>query len=613
MKNNLIFILLFLFAGVVSAQDIYVKAEYPRVVTSGEQFTVMITINTGGGELTSPSFEGFYKIMGPQTSYSSSTQIINGKISQSTSYSYVYYLQAMNPGRYSIAPAVFKYKNKDYKSDSLIIEVIKDVNSTPGTGSGAGAGTVNQNNQQGSGKSLSIQGGGSSIFIRLNLNKSEVYIGEHIIASVKVYTKVDLAGFNEIKFPSFNGFLRENIETPPLNSLVRENVNGDIYGSGLIQQFILYPQITGEITVDPVELTVLVQQKSGQADPFFGDFFQSYQTVPRAVASLPVKILVKPLPGDKPEGFSGIVGNLSLISSLSKDTVNVNDAVNYKITITGNGNLKLAASPVLKLSPDVEVYDPKITDNITNSINGSAGQKTFDFLLIPRHYGEFTIPPVTYTYFNSSNRRYEKLTTKEYHFYVRKGSDQGGAVTVYGGISKEDVKYVGKDIRFIKTSPDDLKKPSDVVVSKRSFAALYGFALIIFLGVLFFRREHVRRNSDLSLVRNRKAGKIAGKRLKKASEFIISGKNDAFYEEILKALWGYLSDKLNIPVSELTRINAVEALTSKGVGADVINELSDIIDKCEFARYSPASSESEVTNIYEGAMKFIKTVENSID
>jgi hypothetical protein len=603
MNRIYIYLLLLFVQPSILAQDIFIKTEYPRVVTSGEQFTVMYSVNSGGGQFTGPSFNGLYKLMGPQTSYSSNTQMFNGKISQSVSYSYVYYLQAMNPGRYSIGPAVFRYKGKDYMSDSLNIEVLKDSN--------AGAGTAAS--QSGTVMSNEAQGGGSSLFIRLILNRTEVYLGEHIIATVKLYTKVDLAGLNEIKFPSFNGFLRENIETPALNSLQRENVNGEIYGSGVVQQFILYPQSTGQLTIDPVEITALIQQKSGQSDPFFGDFFQSFQTVPKAVASLPIKINVKPLPGNKPEGFSGIVGSISMNASVNKDTVNVNDAVNFKVVIKGNGNLKLASAPVLKLSPDIEVYDPRVTDNITNNANGSSGQKTFEYVLIPRHYGEFTIPSVTYSFFNSSTRQYEKITTKEYKFYARKGTDQGGPVTVYGGISKEDVKYVGKDIRFIRTNASDLKRAEDVLVSKRVFASLYGFALLVFLVVLFLRREQVRRNSDMALVRNRKAAKIAGKRLKKASEFMAAGKNDAFYDEILKALWGYLSDKLSIPVSELTRTNAIESLTSRGIAESDVKELSEIIDKCEFARFSPASSESEVSLIFEGIMKFIKTVENSIN
>ena len=602
MKIKHVYILTLFLAQTLSGQDLYVKADYPRVVTAGEQFTIMWTINSGGGEFSGPSFEGFYKLMGPQTSYSSNTQIINGKISQETSYSYVYYLQAMNPGKFVIPPATFRYKNNDYRSDSLYIEVIKN-----GTSRQANS---NSNAPAGKEQTATEPGNGSDIFIKLTLSRNEVYLGEHIIASVKLYTKVNLSGLNEVKFPSFNGFLKENLETPPLTSLQRENVNGEIYGTGLVQQFLLYPQISGEITIEPIEITALMQQKSGQTDPFFGDFFASYQTIPKVIASLPVKIRVKPLPGNKPDDFSGIVGNIAMNTTINKDTINVNDALTYKIIIKGNGNLKLAATPVLKLSPDIEVYDPKVTDNITNNANGSAGQKTFEYLLIPRHYGDFTIPSVTYTYFNSAKKEYEKLTTKEFRFYARKGADQG-AVTVYGGVSKEDVKYVGKDIRFIRTDTKNLKISDEILVSKHSFATAYGFALILFFGILFVRRERVRRNSDISIVRNRKAAKIAGKRLQKASSFLNSGA-DEFYEEVLKALWGYLSDKLSIPVSELTRNNAIELLKLNGIDDDMINNLSVILDKCEFARFSPSSSGTEASEIYEGALKFIRTVENSI-
>lgn len=602
MKIKHLYILTLFLAQAIAGQDVYVKADYPRVVTAGEQFTIMWTINSGGGEFSGPSFEGFYKLMGPQTSYSSSIQDINGKISQQISYSYVYYLQAMNPGKFVIPPATFRYKNKDYRSDSLYIEVIKNGSSRQGN--------PNTNAPTGKEQTSNGSGNGSDMFIKLTLSRNEVYIGEHIIASVKLYTKVNLSGLNEVKFPSFNGFLKENLETPPLTSLQRENVNGEIYGTGLVQQFLLYPQVSGEITIEPIEITALMQQKSGQTDPFFGDFFASYQTVPKVLASLPVKITVKPLPGNKPDDFSGIVGNIAMNATINKDTINVNDALTYKITIKGNGNLKLAGTPVLKLSPDIEVYDPKVTDNISNNANGSSGQKIFEYLLIPRHYGDFTIPSVTYSYFNTTKKEYEKLTTKEFRFYARKGADQG-VVTVYGGVSKEDVKYVGKDIRFIRTDTKSLKISDQVLVSKRSFATAYGFALILFFCILFIRREQVRRNSDLSIVRNRKAAKIAGKRLQKASSFLYSG-TDEFYEEILKALWGYLSDKLSIPVSELTRNSAIDLLKLKGVDDDLINNLSLILDKCEFARFSPSSSGTEASEIYEGALKFIKTVENSI-
>jgi BatD DUF11 like domain len=603
MKKALLYQLLLLISLSASGQDVNVKAEYPAVVNNGEQFTVIWTVNSGGGEFSAPSFNGFYKLMGPQTSYNSSTQIINGKMSNQTSYSYVYYLQAVKEGKFVIAPAKFTLKNKTYASDSMYIEV-------------AGSSAQKQNVTAGNTNTADdseVASSGNSIFINLSVNRKEIYLGEHIVATVKIYSRVNISGINEIKYPSFNSFLKSDIETPPLTSLKQENVNGTIYGSGVVQQFLLYPQVTGEINIEPVQISVLVQQKTGgQSDPFFGDFFSSYQTVPKAVVSQSLKIKVKPLPGVKPDDFSGVVGKLDLKATLNKETVNVNDAVNFKLIISGNGNLKIAEPPHLKLSPDIEVFDPKITDDIKNSINGTSGQKTFEYLLIPRHYGNFTIPPVSYYYFNLSSGRYEKLTTNEFHFNALKGNDQNSDVTVYGGVSKEDVKYLGKDIRFIKSEPGNLRKSDNLLLTKRSFYSSYGFSLLLFLLILFLRREHIRRNSDLSQVRNRKAGKVAIKRLQSASICLKSEQIDKFYEEILKAIWGYLSDKLSIPVSDLTRSNAISSLKEWGIDDDKINNLTEILDTCEFARYAPSSSGTEAATIYEGTSQFIKSVENII-
>jgi hypothetical protein len=601
MKKILIYHLVLLFSFSLRAQDISIKAEYPSVVNAGEQFTVMWTVNSGGGEFAAPSFNGFMKLIGPQTSYSSSTQIINGKMSHSTSYSYVYYLQSVKEGKYVIAPAEFTIKGKSYSSDSLYIEVIgnsaQQQNVT--TGSNAGA------------SSSEVEHAGNDIFVNLSLSRKDVYLGEYIAASVKLYTRVNLSGINEIKYPAFNNFLKSDIATPPLTSLKQENVRGTIYGTGVVQQFLLYPQVIGEIEIEPVQISVLVQQKAGQSDPFFGDFFTSFQTVPRAVASQPLKINVKPLPGVKPADYSGVVGQLNIKAALSKDTVHVNDPVNFNITISGTGNLKVAASPSLKLSPDIEVYDPKITDDIKNSMNGTAGQKTFEFLLIPRHNGDYTIPAVTYSYFNPSAGRYEKLTTKEFHFHAKKGSDQNNAgITVYGGVPKEDVKYLGKDIRFIKSDPGNLAKTSNIILTSRSFYSYYAFTAIAFFIVLFLRREHIRRNSDLIQVRNRKAGKVAVKRLHNAAICLKNDKIDNFYEEILKSIWGYLSDKLNIPVSDLTRTNALMVLSENGIDEQLLNSLVSILDTCEYARYAPSSSETGASDIYDKASLFIKSVEN---
>ena len=365
----------------VSAQDVFVKAEYPAVVNAGQQFTVMWTVNAGGGEFSAPTFNGFIKLMGPQTSYSSNTQIINGKVSNSTSYSYVYYLQANKEGKFVIPPAEFTLKNKTYASDSMHIEVI----GTTAQKQNVPAGNNNTSDDS------EVESSGNDFFVNLSVNRREVYLGEPVVATVKIYSRLNIAGINEVKDPAFDSFFRSDIDTPPLNSLRQENVNGTIYGSGVIQQFLLYPQVTGEITIDPVQISVLVQQKTrGASDPFFGDFFSSYQTVPKAAASRPVRIKVKPLPGAQPADFSGVVGRLDLKATLNKESVDVNDAINLKVVISGNGNLKIASAPVLKLPPDIEVYDPKITDDLKNGPNGTTGQKSFEYVMIPRHDGDFT-------------------------------------------------------------------------------------------------------------------------------------------------------------------------------------------------------------------------------
>ena len=600
MKKVLLYQIFFLISLTINSQDIIVNVDYPAVVTAGQQFNISWTVNAGGGEFSAPSFEGFSKLMGPQTSYSSSTQIYNGKVTKETSYTYVYYLQTITEGKFVIHPAKFTLKNKTYSSDSMYIEVVK-----------SSAPQQNQNSPKSAGNSQ-VESGGNDIFLNLALDRKEVFLGEHILATVKIYTKVNLSGINEIKYPSFNSFMKSDLETPPLTSLKQENINGTIYGTGVVQQFLLYPQITGEIDIEPVQMSVLIQQKTGQTDPFFGDFFASYQTVQRAIASQTIKVKVKPLPGIKPDDFSGIVGKLAIKATVNKDSVDVNDAVNYRITISGNGNLKIAAAPILKLSPDIEVYDPKVYDEIRNVPTGTSGNKSFEYLLIPRHYGDFTIPSITYSYFNAATKQYENLTTKEFHFHARKGTEQNTGITVYGGVSKEDVKYLGKDIRFIKSDAGKLLKPGNIILSKRSFYSAYAFAFFIFLIIIFVRREHIRRNSDITLVRNRKAGKVAGKRLKSASGCLKNNQIDKFYEEILKAIWGYLSDKLNIPVSDLTRSNTIIALEEKGIDKEKTDSLNSILDTCEYARFAPSESETEAEKVFEGATQFIKSIENSI-
>ena len=606
MKRLLVYIVLIIVFAPAWAQDkddIIVEVDYPSVVRAGQQFTIYYSVNAGGGDFAVPSFQGFYKLMGPSTSYSSSTQIINGKWSSQTTYSYSYVLQAMEEGRYSFPPAQFTLKNKTYFSDSVRIEVIAGNAQRPGN-------VQQQGNRAATDEEIEAED--ENLFVSLLLSRKEVYLGEGILATVKIYTRQNLSGISEIKYPGFTGFMKTDLETPPLNQLRQENLNGTVYGTGVIQQFLLYPQVTGEIVIDPVQVTVLVQQKSGVSDPFFGDFFSTYQTVQKPLISRKLKVMVKPLPGTKPDDFSGVVGSLSLTASVNRDSVNVNDAVNLKIVASGTGNLKLAEVPQLSLSPDLETYDPKITDNFRSSASGTTGQRTFEFLIIPRHYGSYTIPPVTYSFFNTATGKYEQLRTKEFTFYARKGDEKDAGITVYGGVSKQDVKYLGKDIRFIREQTGKLRKSAELIVATRSFYSIYAAAFLIFLAVLFIRREHIRRNADITAVRNRKAGRIASKRLREASLCMKKGETDRFYEEILKALWGYLSDKLGIPVAELTRVNALNTLRERGVEEDRIGDLTGLLDRCEYARYAPSGEASELSDIFAGASRFISSIENKL-
>jgi hypothetical protein len=603
MKKLLTYYLLFFINTGLSGQDITVEAEYPGTVQSGEQFAIQWRVNARGGDFTAPSFAGFIRLTGPHTSFSSSTQIINGRVSHETSESYLYYLQATDEGKFVLPPASVTIKNKTYYSDSVRIEV---------SGSKAPPAAGQQEADAGQHKTSPSSPPEGQIFLDLAVNRKEVFLGEAVSVTVKLYTRVDISGINEIRYPSFTGFLKNDLETPPLSSLRQENINGTVYGTGVLQQFLLYPQITGEITIDPVQITALVRQRSGRSDPFFGDFFSSYTTVPLAVASPPVKIRVKALPGTRPGNFSGISGKINITADINKDSVNVNDALSYKITISGTGNLRLAGMPVLRLPPDIEIYDPKVTENLKNSPAGTSGQKVFEYLLIPRHHGDYTIPSVEYSYFNVSTGEYEYLNTPEFRFHAMKGTDQASEIAVFGGVAKEDVRYLGKDIRFIRTKPGKLTIAGGQILSQNSFYLAYVISLLLFLIFLFLRREHIRRNADIAAVKNRRAGKVAVKRLKEASACMKKGDTDRFYEEILKAVWGYLSDKLSIPVSDLTRNSAIDSLRERGVDDEKLTDLADILDKCEYARYAPASSGTGVSAIYDDVSGFIRSVENEI-
>lgn len=595
-----------MFAGLfVMAENVEFVMEGPEVVAMGEQFRLGFTVNERGTDLQLPDLSNFDVLMGPSTSQSSSIQIINGKTTQSSSFSYIFILRAKKEGKFTIRPASIKVGGKTYESNSLAIEIVKG---QPQQASGSQGG--GQNNQQDETPTGNISK--DNLFVRIAVDKSNVSKGEQILATVKLYISqnVPLNGFDEVKLPTYEGFWTKDIEVPTQVNFTREVFNGRIYQVGVLKKTILFPQQTGNIKINPFEITCLVRQRVRQQQSFFDDFFDNYRVVKAKVISDPVTIAVKDLP-NQPANYSGAVGNFSFSGSLDKTNAKSNEAITLKLTITGTGNLNLINPPKIELPQDFEAYEPKTTDNTIASDNGMSGSITFEYLFIPRYAGNFTIPAIQFVYFNPSSRQFETKSTEAYTLHIEKGKDDANSATV-SSYSKEDVKMIGKDIRFIKQNKS-LFKPKG-----SSFYGTFEFYLIFILSTVGFavfyvlNRKKIEESKNITLVKNKQANKVALKRLKEASVFLKNNQAEKFYEAVIKALWGYLSDKLSIPVADLNREKASAALLEKGISQEVVDELMKIIDDCEFARYAPAAFTGTMNEIYNGAAKVMGIFEKLI-
>ena len=603
-KRTTIPIFILFITNLLSGQDIEFKASAsPRVLRAGEQFRLEYNINEKVNDLEIPSITDFQLIGGPSTSSSTSFQMINGKTTRSVQYAYTYYLRAMKEGTYTIAPAKARYKGKTYESNVVTVEVLGTGGSQQNTQTTPGQGQQQTPSQQ------NVQVG-EDVFVRLHVDKHSAYLGEQIIAWVKIYTKIQLSGLSQgYKGPEFTGFYKQPVEIPQLTNLEAENVDGEIYYTGTIQKVVLYPQKTGEITIEPFDLGVTIrQQVRSRSRSFFDDFFgPTVQDIPRTITSKAVKIRVKPLPA-KPQSFTGAVGNFSLQSSVDKNTLRTNEALTYKVTITGKGNIKLVDEPNVSFPPNIEQFEPKTVVNQTNELSGS---KTFEYVLIPRYAGEYKIPPFEFSYFDPVKGNFMTLMSEEYTINVEKGDEDTTAVIVTG-LSKEDFRLLGRDILFIKNKPFRLFREGKIIFGQPYFFMVYGISFILFLSIVFLRREAIKRNANISLVRNRKANRMAGKRLRKARTYLNQNNQEAFYEEVMKALWGYLGDKLTIPVAELSRDKLQDVLKQKNVDHTLVESIYALLDNCEYARFAPTAGESDMQKLYKDAVKLISKLEQKI-
>ncbi len=593
MKHLLIIIYLFFSLLPAGAQDVTVSASGPGVVRVGERFNISYTVNANASGIEAPAFEGLRLLGGPSTSFRQFTNIINGKVEKGMEKTFTFVLIAPDAGNYKIQPAGAIVKGKKYTSNELTLEVLPE-------------NTAGQNNkgQSGSQKSGSTSGNGQ-LFFRLITQKRNVYIGEPVVVTAKIFTKVSLQDLQNLKLPNFNGFYKQDMEKKPINQLARENVNGEIYYTGEINSVLLYPQKSGKLTISNATVDAIISRRSRS---FFDDFFQS--PTRKTLTSPPVTINVKELP-PSPKGFTGAVGNFRFSANLDKTETMTNDAITLKVSISGTGNIKLIDKPQIDFPPSLEVFDPKINLSSNQTQGGASGTKTFEYLIIPRHAGTYRISPITFSFFNPATEKYKSVSTKEYVIEVAKGEEtEGGSVIT--GLSKEDVQFIGKDIQFIKQNELQLRNQDETFYGSGRFYLTYGISLMIFGMLVFLRKEQIKKNADISRVKNRKANKQARKRLKIANNHLKQGNSEKFYEEILKGLYGYLSDKLSIPMADLSKEKAVEAFEYQQVQQDLQNKFIELLDTCEYARYAPKSNNDVATDDYEKAIHVITRLEQNL-
>jgi len=577
-------------------------AEGPKVMAVGEIARLSFTVNAKAEDFNGPKIDGFL-FSGPMLSTSQSTQIINGKVSQSVSYGYNYNIQATQEGVFTIPAATVVVKGKTYTSNTLKIEVVKGQDKQNAQG--------NQRNQGNQGREDTGEVNNDDLFDKIEVDRTNVYKGEQIFATIKIYTRVNLARFGEIKMPDFGGFWNQEIPTSEQVSLERVNYHGQVYNMGIIRKTILVPQKTGQITIDPFEIECLVNvQRRGQRSPFDDFFGGSYETISRKIKSQPVVINVKSFPENQPTGFNGAVGKFTITAGMDKHEVKTNEAITLKVEVKGNGNLKLIELPSFRFPADLEVYDPKITDNIDAGSNGITGSKTFEYLIIPRHAGSFEIPAWSFSYFDPSSGSFKTYTSDIMKINVTKGAnDTETAIVSTPG--KEDLQVIGQDIRFIKTGKSNFKVKSGHFFASAGFFILYIILSLIFAGVVIYFRSKFKSQADIEGSRFRKANTISRKRLAQARKSLETKNRDEFLEALAKALWGYVSDKFNINASDLKRDNVRELLLNRGVDEETIKNFIEAIDQAEFLRFAPGLEESDLDQLLSRSEQVIISIEKT--
>ena len=600
MKKLSLTLILVLQAFLMSAQ---LRVEVPDVVSLDEQFNVTFIYE---GENSPSGFEwsqgdDFQLVWGPQQGRSTSIQIINGKRTKSSQFTYTYILTPRKTGTFQIPAATVTVKGNTYSTRPASITVVSQ---------GASAQTGQEPSSAGqSATDISDD----NLFLKLTFSKRDVVVGEPIVATLKLYQRVNIAGFEDARFPSFNGFWNQEIESPSNIEFHRESLNDRIYNTALLRKYILIPQQAGKLVIDPAELVCLVNVRtvSSGSVSIFDEFFDEYRTVRKRVSTPSYTINVSALPSGAPASFKGGVGQFSIFASLSKDSLRTHDAASLIVRITGKGNVSLLEEPDVVFPPDFEVYDTKVSESIDKASGGISGSKTYEFPFIPRSAGDFAIAPVKYSYYDINAGKYVTMETDMIPFSVAKGneSDSAGPVVV-PGVTRRGVKDLNQDIRFINTKDLKLASKGEFFVGSAMFWIFMVLVAAAAAAMYWILRLFAARRADVVGTKTRGATKMAKKRLHKASEYLSQNVYSAFYEELHKALTGYVADKLNMPVADLSKEKIAEALCGRGVPEETASRFVAIVDACEFARYSPDAGNAAMSAHYQDAVDVISSIDS---
>ena len=607
-----VFFALMLMVGTSAFAQNTFTVDAPRVVGQDEIFRVVYTADGEIQSFTNPTVTGAEILAGPSPSRMQSTQIINGQRSQRLEISYTFILRPTGEGTAKISPASATIGDKVYTTKELSIEVVKGEAQQGGSQSSQGEPAGNAPAGQ---RTSAGEVSAKDVFLKLSFSKTNVVKGEPVIATLKLYTRVPIAGFEDIRFPVFNGFWNQEIETPQNINFVRENVDGQIYNSAVLRKYMLLPQQTGDLAIKPAEMICQVQVRTTQGGgrSIFDDFFDSgYQIVKKRVSSAEPVIKVSPLPAGAPASFGQGVGTFSLDVKLSRDSVKAHEAGSLIVTVQGSGNLNLIEAPKVELPADFELYDMKTSNNYSYGSNGISGSKTFEYPFIPRSEGVFEVPPVEYSYYDVKSNRYVTLKSLPVSIKVTKGDNVTGGGTLVQGISKQAVANLGEDIRYIQQGNPGLSPKGKFFVGSMGFFVALALIALLYAVLYMFLDKRAKLRGDVVSTRNRKANKVARKRLKLAEQYMQQNLRSPFYEEMHKALLGYISDKLAIQFADMQRDTIKETMEAKRVSAANIEAFMQMLDDCEMARYSMESGEGEMAAQYAKAVNVISNLEGEL-